>query len=351
MTVARSLGRSGALAVSLFLFSAHLSAAPAVAAQGDCGQPQSDGATPTATDALAALNAAVGLLACELCVCDVDGSGAIAATDALSILSLAVGGSVSLDCPSCSATTTTTTPITTSTTTTTTTSTTTTTVPGFPALTAGDFPAVSPCSDRDTPGNDPDAIAAITAATGIVWVTNETQRDTQGYPEICGLTSVDNTLPPGAIEWDPAQNAFRRSNFFTTFITDYFRFAQTGGTADLCQTGNDGMTDAMPRAGIYRKDFCIEGAGNAYDARVRMTVSGPSADQTLASLGVTRFDLLTCDGTSEIVTRADGIAMLEADPTDIDFTVKSGSCDGGTTHLTVESSVICVKKRTGPCLP
>lgn len=346
MIVASSLGRSVALAASLLFFSAHLSAAPALAAQGDCGQPQSNGATPTATDALAALNAAVGLLPCELCVCDVDGSAAITATDALSILSLAVGGPVTLNCPACSATTTTTAPITTTTSTTTTT-----TVPGFPALTAGDFPAVSPCSDRDTPGNDPDAIAAITAATGIVWVTNETQRDAQGYPEICGLTGIDNTLAPGAIDWDPAQNAFRRSNFFTTFITDYFQFALTGETADLCQTGNDGMTDAMPRAGIYRKDFCVEGAGNAYDARVRMTVSGPSADQTLASLGVTRFDLLTCDGTTQVVTRADGIALLQADPTNINFAVKSGSCDGGTTHLTVESSVICVKKRTGACLP
>ncbi len=45
----------------------------------------------TATDALTALNAAVGLRECALCRCDVDGSGTIVASDALSILNRAVG--------------------------------------------------------------------------------------------------------------------------------------------------------------------------------------------------------------------------------------------------------------------
>ncbi len=60
-----------------------------------------DADTVTASDALAVLSAAVGLFTCELCVCDVDGSGAIAATDALQTLSVAVGLSDALDCPSC----------------------------------------------------------------------------------------------------------------------------------------------------------------------------------------------------------------------------------------------------------
>ncbi len=74
---------------------------PAWAATGDCGQPISNGDSPTATDALAALRAAVGSLVCELCVCDVDDSGVISATDALTILSVAVGNPLVLACAAC----------------------------------------------------------------------------------------------------------------------------------------------------------------------------------------------------------------------------------------------------------
>lgn len=85
------------LALSL-LASTLLSAQICVAAQGDCGQPQSDGTTPTATDALAVLQAAVGLISCDLAVCDVDSSCAITASDALLTLTKAVGGAVDLNC-------------------------------------------------------------------------------------------------------------------------------------------------------------------------------------------------------------------------------------------------------------
>jgi hypothetical protein len=56
----------------------------------------------TASDALAVLSAAVGSIACELCVCDVDGSGSIAATDGLATLRAAVGLAIELNCPTCS---------------------------------------------------------------------------------------------------------------------------------------------------------------------------------------------------------------------------------------------------------
>jgi cysteine-rich repeat protein len=55
----------------------------------------------TATDALAILQAAVGLSACDLCVCDVDGSGVVSAVDALAALNHAVGNEVELRCPVC----------------------------------------------------------------------------------------------------------------------------------------------------------------------------------------------------------------------------------------------------------
>lgn len=56
----------------------------------------------TASDALFVLNAAVGAASCELCVCDVNDSGATTASDALALLQAAVGQSIQLICPSCS---------------------------------------------------------------------------------------------------------------------------------------------------------------------------------------------------------------------------------------------------------
>lgn len=68
---------------------------------GGCGDPTNDGAT-SASDALFALNAAVGLLTCQLCVCDVDSSSALSASDALRVLNFAVGiPNVTLNCPAC----------------------------------------------------------------------------------------------------------------------------------------------------------------------------------------------------------------------------------------------------------
>jgi len=57
-----------------------------------CGQPVNrDAPKPSASDALFALRSAVGLSECDNRVCDVDGSGTIAATDARAILLSAVG--------------------------------------------------------------------------------------------------------------------------------------------------------------------------------------------------------------------------------------------------------------------
>jgi hypothetical protein len=57
--------------------------------------------TVNASDALFVLRSAVGGPACELCVCDVDGSGDINATDALLVLQKGVGQPVVLSCPAC----------------------------------------------------------------------------------------------------------------------------------------------------------------------------------------------------------------------------------------------------------
>jgi len=73
-------------------------------AEGDCGQPMSTGSAPTATDALFVLRAAVGAATCVPCLCDVDNSGGarpVSATDALKVLSRAVGLPIVMNCPSC----------------------------------------------------------------------------------------------------------------------------------------------------------------------------------------------------------------------------------------------------------
>src|SRR5688572_19332057 len=89
-------------------------AAPAAvfAALGDCSQPVSNGATPTASDCLFILKSATGSETCEpACVCDPNNTSSITASDALVCLKKAVGQDVPLTCPTpCVSTTTTTIP-------------------------------------------------------------------------------------------------------------------------------------------------------------------------------------------------------------------------------------------------
>lgn len=66
-----------------------------------CGQPIALGDSPTAADALYILRTAVGLETCNRCVCDVNDSGQITATDAQLDLQSAVGILTVDDCPAC----------------------------------------------------------------------------------------------------------------------------------------------------------------------------------------------------------------------------------------------------------
>jgi len=68
------------------------------AALGDCGQPVSTGPAPTVTDSLSILRAAIGAGSCDLSVCDVDGTCAITASDALRLLSFVTGSNVEINC-------------------------------------------------------------------------------------------------------------------------------------------------------------------------------------------------------------------------------------------------------------
>lgn len=72
----------------------------ALAAQGDCAQPLSNGTSPVSTDCLFILNAAVSLVTCTpVCICVPSGSLPVSATDALVCLRKAVGQVVPLNCP------------------------------------------------------------------------------------------------------------------------------------------------------------------------------------------------------------------------------------------------------------
>ena len=64
-----------------------------------CGDPDGDGLA--ASDALFALQAAVRIKTCDLCLCDADDSGSVTASDALRILNRAVEIDVAMLCPAC----------------------------------------------------------------------------------------------------------------------------------------------------------------------------------------------------------------------------------------------------------
>ncbi len=97
----------GAAAACVLAASAALPSA-GFAANGDCGQPVSNGTGPSAVDCNFILKSAVAAMTCELCVCDVNGSSSLNTTDALVCLKSAVGQNINLNCPPCGDVTTTT---------------------------------------------------------------------------------------------------------------------------------------------------------------------------------------------------------------------------------------------------
>ena len=77
-----------------------LCASAAQALLGDCGEPKVGG--PVATDALEVLRTGVGASDCggfDPCICDVNATGTVTASDALLVLQRAVGQNVAFACP------------------------------------------------------------------------------------------------------------------------------------------------------------------------------------------------------------------------------------------------------------
>jgi hypothetical protein len=88
------------LVVGFLLASFGMPPNQAGAVNGDCIQPSTRGVSPTASDCLFVLRAAVGLVTCEpACICAPRGNLPITAGDALVCLKSVVGQSVSLSCP------------------------------------------------------------------------------------------------------------------------------------------------------------------------------------------------------------------------------------------------------------
>jgi len=125
-------------AIAAGLTAALLVGGASLAHAQSCGDPSGDGSVK-ATDALTALQTAVGSASCDPCYCDVTGMDGVKATDALFILQFGVGQMVTLDCPPCGTTSTTSS-------TSTTTSTTTTTMGGGGSPAAGQAFYDSNCS-------------------------------------------------------------------------------------------------------------------------------------------------------------------------------------------------------------
>jgi hypothetical protein len=65
-----------------------------------CGDSNGD-LDVTASDALYSLAVSVGIETCDPCICDVNNSGSINVTDALTILRTAVGSGPTMSCPAC----------------------------------------------------------------------------------------------------------------------------------------------------------------------------------------------------------------------------------------------------------
>jgi hypothetical protein len=68
--------------------------------QPDCGDVNASG-TLTVSDALTILRSSVGNGSCDPCVCDVNANGSVSSADALMVMRIAVGQPISPICPDC----------------------------------------------------------------------------------------------------------------------------------------------------------------------------------------------------------------------------------------------------------
>lgn len=222
---------------------------------------------------------------------------------------------------------------------------------GQPALTGGDFPDATPCSDRDTLPNDETFLSTITKATQVIHVHKEYTDDSK-LPAVCGIAAEDNTLQEGETGWDPSLgvNVYACNSFDESLPTF---LVSTGYDPGICRCNfgynkTDNTTEGFPRGGHYRVDVCISDDEKSYDVRLRFTISGSDANKTWTSADIgedTSLEIFNSAGfqLSTIEDAKELKELITNDPWGTDFTIRSQQ--GTITHLFVALQVICVKSQ------
>lgn len=217
---------------------------------------------------------------------------------------------------------------------------------GQPALNAGDYPDVAPCSGRDTIPSDSTFLSTITDAIEVIHIHKEYISDFE-LPAVCGLPAADNILQEEEIGWDPSLgvDVYACDSFAetpSTFLdsTDY--------SPGICRASfgynkADNDREGFPRGGNYRFDACINHDEKSYNLRLLATISGDDVDKTWVSAGIgetTSLELFNDDGL-QLSTMEEAKTLVTKNPGGTVFTIRSG--EGANTHLSVGLQVICVK--------
>ncbi|MBI4412266.1 MAG: hypothetical protein HY541_07270 [Deltaproteobacteria bacterium] len=216
---------------------------------------------------------------------------------------------------------------------------------GQPSLTDGDFPDVSPCSDRDILPSDSVFLETLTNADELI-LTHKAYTDDSGLTAACGLADEDNSLNDDETAWDPlAGTDVDACNSFDEELADFLAFSDDfymGICRSTFSFDSGDVADGFPRAGIYRMDGCVEYDRKSYDIRARITISGASVNRTWESLTLAGTEDLEVfdDGGSEVTTVDEMKFLFVQNSGRLNFTVRSG--DGVTTHLAVTVQAICI---------
>ncbi len=179
------------------------------------------------------------------------------------------------------------------------------------ALTASDFPAVSPCPSRAILGDATMFTALKTAlASGVVTYMDVPYNaaDANIFKKKCGLEDVNGFDPAIYTDMIPAAGGGGHADVTTGGMPELTKIL-TLGNAGICATGftatSFGTGEGFPTAGTYRKEFRVAYMGTTYRIRAKIAVSGASAGHTFAQ------DSLTPAGTAGLAYQVNGATVVE----------------------------------------
>ena len=171
---------------------------------------------------------------------------------------------------------------------------------GAPALDAADQPGVSPCPNQTIltdAAQFADFQAALLAGTFLYKDVPFDNTDPDIFKKKCGLDTF----------WNPADNTDDVAPpQVPVTIADLFQFGNAGICAAGFDFGSFGTGEGLPVTGTYRKEFLVAHLGVTYLVRVRVSVIGPSAGATWASLGVA----VPADLQSTLGYEVNGVSVL-----------------------------------------